>query len=161
MKGFLIFVLGVLVGAGAFFLYHERTCANPARPASTVADLSERAKADAREVGDRIAGKLRDWNLTSDDIKREFAEGGRVIRSKAKTAGARIDDARIVAVIKSKYVLDEHLKALDINIDCRDGKVRLAGQASSPEAIGRAIGLALETDGVVEVDSQLTPVPER
>lgn len=154
MKSLSIFVLGLLIGVLGYHFYLQRQ----APPGDFRAPV-ERARTGAREVGDRVAEKLADWNLTGDDIKRDLAEGGRVIRNKARVAGARIDDARIVSVIKAKYVLDDGLKALDIKVNCRDGHVQLRGQVPSHEAIGRAVALALETDGVVEVDAELAAAP--
>jgi hyperosmotically inducible periplasmic protein len=154
VKSLSFFVLGLIVGVLGYHYYLRQTT-----PANVVRAPAERAREGARDVGDRVAEKLAQWNLTGDDIKRDLAAGGRVIRNKARVAGARIDDARIVSVIKAKYVLDDGLKALDINVDCRDGHVQLRGQVPSHEAIGRAVALALETDGVVEVNAELTAAP--
>lgn len=158
MKNLLCLLLGIVIGAVG---YHW-----VAQPPDTPADQAwttdrdgeralDRARAGAREMGDRIARQLEEWDLDPEEIKRELAESGRVIRNQARVAGERIDDARIVAVIKARYVLDDGLAAAQINVDCRDGHVRLTGQAPSDAAVGRAVALALETRGVVEVNAEL------
>lgn len=164
MKGILVFILGIAVGIGGLYLYERRDGAPRPVPSSSPAGSvvepevekeADRTGEEVRSVGNRISDQLESWNLSPDNIRRELAETGRVIRNKALVAGARIDDARIVSVVKAKYVLDDTLKALDINVDCRDGNVTLRGRAPSAEAIGRAVALALETDGVTEVNSEL------
>jgi hypothetical protein len=155
VKSLSFFILGLIIGVLGYHYYLQRS---PAVPAEVRAP-AERARAGAREVTDRVVDKLSDWNLNPDDIKRDLAAGGRVIRDKAQVAGARIDDDRIVSVIKARYVLDDGLKALDINVDCRDGHVTLRGQVPDHAAIARAVSLALETDGVVKVEAELTPAP--
>jgi osmotically-inducible protein OsmY len=79
-----------------------------------------------------------------------------VVRSKAAVAGEKITDARILTVIKAKYVLDRDLSAIDINVDCKDGDVVLNGTVASADLIGRAAVLALDTNGVRNVTSRLT-----
>lgn len=166
MNTLFAFILGIAVGVGGYYLYERReggaAVTHPADSAGVQTQPEpqppagdEKAAAESRDLGDRISDKLESWNLTPTDIRRELAETGRVIRNKARVAGARIDDARIVSVVKAKYVLDDELKALNINVDCRDGHVTLRGQAPSTEAIGRAVALALETDGVVQVNAAL------
>ena len=153
VKSLSFFILGLIAGVLGYHYYLQSTPLLPDRPAA------ERVRSGARDVSDRVSEKLAHWNLTGDDIKRDLASSGKVIRNKARVAGARIDDARILSVIKAKFILDQSLSALDINVDCRDGHVRLRGQVPDNEAIGRAVALALETEGVVEVDAELTPAP--
>jgi osmotically-inducible protein OsmY len=71
-------------------------------------------------------------------------------------AGEKISDVRILAVIKAKYVLDRDLSARDIAVDVSDGAVTLTGTVPSPEFVGRATALALETDGARSVTARLT-----
>jgi len=68
-----------------------------------------------------------------------------------------IDD--IVTVIKSKYVLDRDLSAVDIHVDARGGDVALVGTVASETLIGRAVALALDTDGVTHVAARLKVSP--
>ena len=165
MKTLFVFLLGAIAGAFAYYVYEQ-----PARPSETAADtgaaLSAKARSAADDMGtktrdaavrvkDSVSEKLVEWHLTSDDIKADLAKTGQVVRSKTAAAGDRISDARIVTVVKAKYVLDRDLSALDIKIDCTDGAVVLNGIVATPELVGRATALALETDGVHLVTSRL------
>lgn len=82
------------------------------------------------------------------------------MRNKAVAAGERISDARVVALVKAKYVLAGDLSAIDIGVECHNGEVTLTGVVASPELIGRAIALALDTTGVHNVASKLTVHPK-
>lgn len=152
MKGILIFLLGAVVGAFAYNLYLTRDTGSRATATDT---LGERAADTTDRVKDNIAAKASEWRLTPDDIKRDLQAGGKVVREKAGVAGGRIADARIVTVIKAKYVLDRDLSALDINVDSTNGAVTLAGAVGSVDAVAKALYHALDTDGVVSVTAVL------
>ena len=64
-------------------------------------------------------------------------------------------DAAITAKIKAKFALDRDLSALSISVNTTAGHVTLAGTVPSDKLIGKAVMLALETDGVREVSSTL------
>jgi osmotically-inducible protein OsmY len=87
-------------------------------------------------------------------------KGGRVVRDKTQSAGEKvggaIDNARIVTVINGKFVADSDLSALKINVDADNGVVTLKGTVKSLDAVGKAMALALDTDGVHQVVSLLT-----
>jgi osmotically-inducible protein OsmY len=101
------------------------------------------------------AAKAEDWKLSPENIKEELKATGRVVRSQARVVGQRMDDARIIAVIKGKYVMDKNLSVLAITVNCRDGRVTLTGSVTAEENIGRAVSLALQTGGVQHVESLL------
>jgi hyperosmotically inducible periplasmic protein len=125
--------------------------------AETAVDNTKEAAVDAK---DAIADKLVEWKLTPSDIKADLEKTGRVVRDKTVAAGEKvggvIDNARIVTVINGKLVADDDLSAFKINVDATDGVVTLKGTAPSVELIGRAIALALNTEGVHQVISLLT-----
>lgn len=113
------------------------------------------ASSDARERS-RFDDKLRAWRLTPYDIRRDLAQTGAVVRNQADAVGERLSDARIVAVVKAKLILDSDLSACDVHVSARDGRVALSGDVGTPELVGRAVALALDTEGVAGVDSRLT-----
>ena len=152
MKTLIVLLLGAALGIVGW-RYYERT-QNPTL-AQRVEDVTDKTRDAAGKAKDAVAGKAEGANLTAENIKEELAKTGQVVRSKARIVGERIDDARIVAVINGKYVVEKNLSTLAINVDCRDGQVRLTGSVDSPELIGRAVTLAIETSGVHHVVSQL------
>jgi osmotically-inducible protein OsmY len=85
------------------------------------------------------------------------------VRRKASDLGTKIADAsadaRIVTVIKAKYAEDKDLSVWKISVSCDHGHVSLSGTVSVPEDIGKAVALALETDGVSDVTYTLDVKP--
>jgi len=154
MKIILVFFLGFIAGAFCWELYSES--GTHASHTASARPLADQALDTANSLKDSVAGKLAEWHLTGDDIKEDLAKAGQVVRSKARIAGDKISDARIVTVIKAKFVLDRDFSALDINVDCRDGEVTLRGTVASYALIGRAVALALDTEGVRTVVAKLT-----
>lgn len=157
MKSFVFFLLGLIVGATAYHFYGERETYATADQVQQEPSLAARTGEKAANVRDAVADKFAEWHLTPEEIKADLRKTGEVVRAKSAVAGEKISDARIVTVIKSKYVLDRHLSALDINVDCTAGVVTLRGTVAVEEYIARAVVLALETDGVLSVSSKLTP----
>ena len=127
---------------------------------TAVKNAAEKTKDAAIDVKDAVADKLADWKLTPADIKADLEKGGRVIRTKAAGVGERTgaiyDNAKVLTVINAKLVGDYKLSAIKINVDADQGVVTLKGTVKSVDLIGRAIALALDTDDVVKVVSQLT-----
>jgi osmotically-inducible protein OsmY len=152
MKTVFILLIGAVLGVVGWRYYQRNQ--NPTM-GQRVEQLADKTREAASDTKDAIAGKAGDLNLTPDNIRDELAKTGRVARSKARDLGDRIDDARIITVIKGKYVVEKDLSAFAINVDCRDGAVTLTGSVTAPEQIGRAVELALQTGGVHEVVSQL------
>jgi hypothetical protein len=169
-----IFLFGIVVGAAGYHYYHQPASSAPTpelaapeapapAPAAAHADqrsITEKARDGALAAKQAISQKIVEWKLTPAEINQELEKTGRVVRNKTATAGQTLSNARIVAVIKGKYALEDELSARQINVDADAGKVTLRGTAHSPELIARAITLALETEGVVSVDSQLTVAPK-
>jgi len=113
----------------------------------------------AKSAGDAIQEKLKVLDLRPQDVKDELARSGQVVRRTAKEAGQAIADAtadaRITAAIKGKLIASRDLSALSISVNTTAGIVTLSGTVPSTEAIGKAMLLAMETDGVKEVISTL------
>jgi len=119
------------------------------------------ARKDPRVVHawDVLDGKLTAWHLRGDDIKDELSRTGKVLRRQAGDFGAAMfsasADTAITAKIKAKYAVEHDLSAFSISVNTTDGRVTLAGNVTSHQQIGRAMLIALETDGVREVNSTL------
>lgn len=117
------------------------------------------ARQSAAALKDSVGLKLQEWHLTPEEIKADLQKTGEVVRSNAVAAGGSLNDARIVAQINAKFVLDDVLSARAINVDCGGGKVTLRGTVPSEAQLGRAVALALDTSGVANVVSKLTLKP--
>jgi len=144
--------------------YAETTAKDAAQKtkdtATAAAAKAEDAAANAKNA---IANRMAEWKLTPDDIKNDFQKSGRIVREKSKTIGQRvgesIDDARIVTVVKGKYLSDDNLSAIAISVSSDKGVVTLTGSVKSLELVGRASALALDTEGVSSVVSLLRVTP--
>jgi hypothetical protein len=156
MRFLLGFILGAIVGAYGLRLSEQHAAVPPVMGNPSVADTT---RDSAVGVGDAVSEKLAAWHLAPEDIRADLARTGEVVRAKTQGAGARIADARIVTVIKAKYVLDHELSARDIAVDSRDGLVTLTGTVPAAGLIGRAVMLALDTDGVENVTARITVQP--
>jgi len=80
------------------------------------------------------------------------------------SVGQRVDDATITTKIQAKYFLDSDVKVGGMDVTTKDGVVMLEGVVATQAAKDRAIELARETEGVVQVVDRLqvrdaTPPP--
>ena len=166
MKSFLIaLLLGGLIGAGIVWFYIEgredsrAATRHQKSPEPTVEKAKESVETTAGRVKETIAAKLEALHLRPEDIKQELENTGKVVRRQAREMGATVADfaadARITATIKAKLVADSELSAWSISVNTTDRRVTLAGTVTSPELIGKAVLLAMETEGVTEVFSTL------
>ena len=81
-------------------------------------------------------------------------------KSTSANVGAAVTDATITTKINAALVADDQLKALNINVDTKDGKVVLTGAAPDAASLQRATTMAKSVDGVVDVDNRLTVQPK-
>jgi osmotically-inducible protein OsmY len=175
-KAFFFFLIGAAAGAYGYYYMQEKRAQPATTPKSAEAKpateatpanptFTERAREEVKVVKDTVAGKLTEWHLTPDEIGSELARTGQVVRTKAQSTGESIatatSGARIVTVIKTKYTLDKELSARAISVSCDNGQVTLLGNVASTTLIAKAVGIALETDGVTHVTSKLTVAPEK
>jgi hypothetical protein len=165
--GIVIFVLGVIAGAiGLSYFKQHRAAEARGLSASTSTTgtgetgVFEEMRDATISASDAAARKLDEWDLSANDIKDELKDTGKVVRTKARSAGEKIattaSKARVIGVIKTKFTLDKELSARAIDVDYDNGKVTLRGTVPNEASLGKAVGLALDTDGVTEVQSLLT-----
>jgi osmotically-inducible protein OsmY len=150
------FILGIVVGAYSLRVYEQRNAVPPVSSHPAIGDTTREAATGMQQA---VSEKLADWHLTPDEVRADLSHSGQVVREKAQVAGARIVDARIVTVIKAKYVLDHSLSARDLSVEAQDGVVTLRGTVPSAELVGHAAMLALDTEGVRRVVSQINAQP--
>ena len=153
MKIFVTLLIGVILGAAAFWIYSTKEGRSHAQK------TSDQIQNVAKSATDTIQDKLKVLDLRSDDIKDELAKTGQVVRRKAREAGQAISDAtadaRTTATIKGKLLANRDLSSLGISVNTTEGIVTLSGTVSSTEEISKAMLVAMETDGVREVVSTL------
>jgi hyperosmotically inducible protein len=157
-------VLGILIGAAAVW-YYGKTSSIPGMKEAEQHASAQAGKAlasaqdAAKQATQALPGALDALELRADDIRKEVAETGKVVRRRARDLGSAIvdaaADARMTATIKAKLAADPELSALDISVNTTGGRVTLAGSVAFPDLIGRAMVVALKTDGVKEVTSTL------
>lgn len=154
----LMLIIGIAIGACAVW-YFQSTNKGDRSLNSTGQKIEE----NVRAAGDSIQQKLDQWHLRGDDIKDEMAKTGRVIRDNAHKAGNAISDAtadaRITTAIKTDLVRDPDLSAWNISVNTTDGVVTLSGSVSNPDQVGKAMALAMQTEGVKQVISTLQLKP--
>ena len=107
-----------------------------------------------------------EWSLrpTAAALEARIAKEGaarvaREARVRAKDAASHVGDVvsdrALTAKIKSKMVLDDHVKARAINVDTSGAIVTLTGEVRSSDERDRALQLARETEGVTNVVDKL------
>jgi osmotically-inducible protein OsmY len=162
MRTLFVLILGIAIGAAAYYYYEQRPKTFSERAGqfsdsarSSANHAADQARAAAGQLSTGLSEKLREWHLTSDDIRADLAKTGEVVRENAARAKVKVADARIVATIKAKFVLEKDLSASAIAVDSTDGDVTLTGTVASEALIGKAVALALDTDGVQHVKAKL------
>lgn len=158
MRVLFALIIGIILGAvGLWYLNTNR--ANP-----QLQNAANQVQSAAKSAGNAIQEKLRILDLRTNDFKDELDRTGKIVRRKAGEAGKAIADAtadaRITAAIKAKLLGDHDLSVLSISVNTTGGIVTLSGTVPTPEAISKAMLLAMETDGVQEVISTLQVKPK-
>ena len=81
-----------------------------------------------------------------------------IVRTKDSIVGAptgSTDDSVIETMVKGKLQADSEVSAAMIEVKAQNGEVTLKGSADNAGQIGRAIALALDTQGVTKVSSDI------
>lgn len=105
-----------------------------------------------------ISGRLTEWKLNTTDIQADLDRGATITRSKNDVVGAPTgasDDDVVETMVKGKLQADLHTSSAKIDVDAANGEVTLKGTAANADAIGRAVALSLDTQGVTKVSSDL------
>jgi len=70
-------------------------------------------------------------------------------------AGKAIDDAAVVASVKSKLLSSPDVEGLDVNVDAKNGVVTLSGTADTMAERSSAEKIAKSADGVKSVTNRI------
>jgi osmotically-inducible protein OsmY len=158
MRTIAALILGIAVGGAVVWLYINH------RGDPRLQSAGQKVEDAAKSAGDSAQSKLNALHLRPEDIKDELARSGQVVRRAATQAGQAIADAtadaRTTATIKGKLLGSRDLSALSISVNTTAGVVTLSGTVSSPENVGQAVLLAVDTEGVREVVSTLQVKPK-
>lgn len=149
-----LFILLLLAAiAGAFgWRYYQRS-QNPTL-GDRAAAIAEHSKEMAINAKDAAMAKFEEWNLTPENIKSELSKTGQIVGSRATVVGEKTEDARIITLIKSRYLVEKNLSSFSISVGCKEGEVSLTS-VNEPNQIAQAVALALQTNGVRSVVSRL------
>lgn len=79
------------------------------------------------------------------------AFGGLVACSSTQSAGQQVDDAAIVASIKTQFTADSEINPFNIDVDANEGVVTLTGRVDDRKTRDEAVKHARNTDGVSRV----------
>ena len=111
----------------------------------------------AATTGD-ITTRITEWRLGDTEIQADLDRGVTIVRTKDTVVGAptgNTDDEVIQTMIKGKLQADSQTAKAMIDVDAKHGEVTLKGTADSASQVGRAIALALDTQGVTKVSSEI------
>ncbi|MCU0784217.1 MAG: BON domain-containing protein [Verrucomicrobia bacterium] len=157
-------IVGLILGVGGYWFFSRANQPRAVQQAqqrlrAVAADTLASAGQTAAQLEEMLKPKLEALELQASTVKEELEQTGKVVRRKARDAGAVVADAaaeaQITAVIKAKLAADSELSAWNIAVNTTGSVVTLSGTVSSADLIGRAVLLALETKGVTQVVSTL------
>ncbi len=101
---------------------------------------------------------MTEWRLGAAEIQADLDSGVTIVRTKDTVVGAptgNTSDDVIETMIKGKLQADSQTAKAMIDAKASHGDVTLTGTADSASQIGRAIALALDTQGVSKVSSEV------
>jgi osmotically-inducible protein OsmY len=81
-----------------------------------------------------------------------------IVRTKDTVIGAPVaatDDEVTKTIVLGKLQADQHTSKGRFEVEAKNGELMLKGTADSAAAVGRAIALALDTQGVTKVSSDV------
>jgi osmotically-inducible protein OsmY len=153
----LVLVIVLLVAAAAFVLgYWGRgsfdSVTEPRPVATTGADAPQVDAERARQAGAEAGQKVAEGTERARQVGAEVGERAAVA---ADQAGRALRDGSLTAKIKAKMALDDHVKALDIDVDTNGTTVTVSGIVANTQQRDRALALARETEGVTQVVDRL------
>jgi osmotically-inducible protein OsmY len=77
-----------------------------------------------------------------------------------KTVGETIDDTTVTTRVKTAMLNDQQVGGLRIDVDTFKGVVTLSGRVKNQDEKTKAVALARQTPGVVDVKDALQVIPE-
>jgi osmotically-inducible protein OsmY len=124
------------------------------RTTADVAAATTGAAAGTAEISTRIT----ELRLAPAEIQADLDRSVTIVRTKDSVVGAptgATEDSVIETMVKGKLQADPQVSTAMIDVEAKNGEVTLKGSADSASQIGRAIALALDTQGVMKVSSDI------
>lgn len=109
-------------------------------------------------MGADVTTRITEWRLADADIQADLDRGVAIVRTKDSIVGAptgNTDDEVLKTMVQGKLQADSDTAKAMIEVEAKSGEVTLKGSADSASQIGRAIALALDTQGVTKVSSEV------
>ena len=160
----LVLLIVVLAVAAAFLLgwWGGGGLRNIGAPTETVGTSGvnrEKAREVGAEVKDRTAAAADQTAQAANTAAEKTAQAADRAGEKAAYAAGQakkaISEGSLTAKIKAKMALDDHVKALDLNVDTVGSVVTVSGQVRTQAEKDRALQLARDTAGVTQVIDKL------
>ena len=127
-----------------------------ARNTDGVRDVVDQLRVDATEATSGVDIDIDDdLNRAGNAVEREAREAADKTEDLADRAGGVVVDAALTTAVKTKFLADDMVKGLDIDVDTDDGVVTLNGRVASRAMADRATTIARNTNGVKSVVSNL------
>jgi hypothetical protein len=113
-----------------------------------------------RSAGNSVAtsARIAEWKLTADDINADLAAHRDIVRTRDAAAAptGKMDKSVLKSAVEGRIKADSELAELKLDINSKsDGSIELEGKAQTADQVGKAIALALDTDGVTKVTSKI------
>jgi osmotically-inducible protein OsmY len=101
---------------------------------------------------------MSEWRLSASEIQADLDRGVTIVRTKDSVVGAptgSTDDEVLKTMVKGKLQADSETSKAMFNVEAKNGEVTLSGSAENAASIARAMALALDTQGVTKVSSDV------
>jgi osmotically-inducible protein OsmY len=113
-----------------------------------------------RDAGRSIASTARtmEWKLAAGDIQADLDGGRDIVRTRdaVNTPTGKIDRDVLKSAVEGRLKADSDLANLKIDVNPKaNNEIQLEGKALTADQVGKAIALALDTDGVTKVTSKI------
>lgn len=128
---------------------------SPTRAA--VANDSTKSTAAGTSNSD-LSARITEWRLGAAAIQADVDHGVTIVRRKESIMGAlpsNTDDAVVTAMVKGQLQADTEVSTARVDVKASGGEVTLSGTAANAAQVGHAIALALDTQGVTKVSSNI------
>jgi hypothetical protein len=126
--------------------------------ASSAFDTGRTSADYAGNTNSDISSRMTEWRLSDAEIQSDLDRGVTIVRTKDSAVGApsgTTDDEVIKTMVKGKLQADSETSKAMFEVEAKNGEVMLKGTADSAAMIARGIALALDTQGVTKVSSDV------